>query len=241
MKERPLLMSGEMVRRVLDGSKTQTRRLVGAWADEDVESWPWPCNGGPNAYGEHRAHRAPPAGSFHYHSKNGFNWGEAKPQHGTVGDRLWIRETSAETDLGTWYRADFQRRYGAWEREIDPVVPGGNPHVQRYEGKWTPAIHMPRLRSRLTLEITDVRVQRLQDISEEDARAEGFPLPGPQPSTIVIDGKAHRGTSVFMEPLGAFVAYWNGLAAATDGPDWKANPWVWAITFDVVPKDGGGE
>ncbi|HUV48247.1 MAG TPA: hypothetical protein VMX11_04645, partial [Actinomycetes bacterium] len=104
---------------------------------------------------------------------------------GVVGDRLWVRETFACPETVRYYRADDAG-----------ILPPGT--------KWTPSIHMPRWASRLSLTITDVRVQRLQDISEADAEAEG------------LDGRD------------LFACTWVNLY----GPkSWLTNPWVWAITF----------
>jgi len=110
---------------------------------------------------------------------------------GQVGDRLWVRETFAPCDFGDYmYRADYGQL-------SDVAI------------KWKPSIHMPRMASRITLEITGVRVERLQDISEEDAITEGIPYQGNQFDTI-----------------GAFSDLWNSVYS-----NWDANPWVWVVEF----------
>lgn len=192
MKERPILFSGPMVRAILSGAKTQTRRVVkGSWLPivEEVlrVNGKWVFD------------------TFEY---------DLTTPYGQPGDRLWVREThslehgySAEFSVSdVWYWAD------------------GNPD----RGDWTrprPSIHMPRWASRITLEITDVRVERLNEISEEDAKAEGFPID-------------HKGQGY--EPPPVEVDRWQGYARASFALTWgeiygaeslKANPWVWVISF----------
>jgi hypothetical protein len=191
MKERPILFSGPMVRAILDGSKTQTRRTFKGTTE----------------------HKGPynPAYMEAHQQANG--WGSICP-YGTPGDRLWVRETFAQDVAGCpggiSYRADH----------FDPKGDG-----PAHPMKWRPSIFMPRWASRILLEITDVRVQRLQEISEEDARAEG-----------VSDGGCLSCGNP--EPCGCgnpqpdardgFAWLWQSIHGS-DG--WHANPWVWAITF----------
>lgn len=131
--------------------------------------------------------------------------------YGHPGDRLWVRETwrhqaSPHTVTSCRYRADETPE---------------NDHYQ-----WRPSIFMPRWASRITLEVTGVRVERLQEISEADALAEGFPLPG---GPMRVNGKL--GTGVFFDPLMAFRAYWHELNAKRC--PWESNPWVWVVTFEM--------
>lgn len=142
-------------------------------------------------------------------------------EFGRPGDRLWVRETHALIWPGEFppedmrlcsveYRADTGAKYpGEW-----PADAGSNPDCP----KWSPSIHMPRWASRLTLEITDVRVERLQDISEADARAEGV-----QP--LQMDNGSY---------LPSFEGLWDTLNAKR--APWSSNPWVWVISFKVVPN-----
>ena len=189
MKERPILFSGPMVRAILDGSKTQTRRIAKEF------------NEMPNLDGILRR----------------FPNQEGCP-YGTPGDRLWVRETFAQgvegCPGGISYRADH----------FDPKGDG-----PAHPMKWRPSIFMPRIASRILLEITDVRVQRLQEISDEDVRAEGIEelaLQADEPGawwTAAPDRRFHSRT-----PRGAFLRLWREIHG--DG-SWDANPWVWAITF----------
>jgi len=176
MKERPILFSGPMVRAILDGSKTQTRRTFKGTTE----------------------HKGPynPAYMEAHQQANG--WGSICP-HGTPGDRLWVRETWAHEKDGTGCSDDTGVLYRATDLGWDDEGTGL---------RWRPSIFMPRAASRILLEITDVRVQRLQEISEEDARAEGC--------------------EPFAYPRDRFQGLWDTI----HGPgSWHANPWVWAITF----------
>ena len=181
MKERPILFSAPMVRAILSGSKSQTRRIVKA---RDLE---W--------MDVHQGLREP-------------DNAERCP-HGQPGDRLWVRETwhdaSSSLHSCALYRADG---------------------IDLHWDKWTPSIHMPRWASRITLEITSVRVERLQEISIEDAKAEG--AWGPDDS-IVQKVTDYFGTDIFSaNPRKAFQMLWESI----NGPDsWAANPWVWVIEF----------
>ncbi len=123
------------------------------------------------------------------------------PPPGEAGDRLWVRETWQEQGDGVLYRAGDSKY-----RPQEGVV------------RWRASIHMPRWASRLTLEVTNVRVERLQDISEDDAKAEGFP------GALIKESLDSAGLW--------FADLWNTLAKP--GTQWKDNPWVWAVTFRKV-------
>jgi hypothetical protein len=181
MKERPILFKPEMVRAILEGRKTQTRRVVkgiqidGLMAAAAVTLRP--------------------------------SLAISLCPYGVVGDRLWVREV--------WSIA---------EKKFDPEV---SRIVYRADGvdplpdatgraRWRPSIHMPRAASRLTLEVTEVRIERLHDISEEDARAEGV-RPDPFRRTYTA--------------INSFHVLWidiNGIDS------WDSNPWVWVICFKKV-------
>lgn len=172
MKERPILFSAPMVRAILAGTKTQTRRV--AKPKRSIEPMTDEC-----PYGE-------------------------------PGDRLWVRETWNSFDgwAGYYYAADYE----GWGigSDDDPD------HVPDHEVRWRPSIHMPRAASRITLEITDVRVERLQDISDADLECEGL-------QETIDAGIDHDGT-----PRDAWRALWSSINGAES---WAANPWVWAIEF----------
>lgn len=196
MKERPILFSGGMVRAILDGTKTQTRRIV-KWSEADKPIVHYLAPDGARV-----SQDTPDATPWPFAERDGSDWPLRCPygvsgdrRHCAYGTRLWVRETFArdvpgcEAQGGVSYRAD------------DGAAPGPT-------GRWTPAIHMPRALSRIDLGVTFVRVERLQSITEEDARAEG------------------------VAARTAFMHLWeqiNGERAA-----WQSNPWVWVVGFKRV-------
>ncbi|HBR0482725.1 TPA: hypothetical protein L9G90_005426 [Klebsiella pneumoniae] len=200
MTERGMIFNAEMVRAILDGRKTQTRRPI-KWKQtrfteigerEDGSKWPW------SEDAEHACdfwHPCP---------------------FGAVGDRIWVRETWNKYGGLLTYRADRD-----W---IDDM---------RKEtvctAKWVPSIHMPRWASRILLEITDVRVERLNSISQEDAQAEGLELTGWRPTYSDPDSGGE-----VMTPYDNFAELWSSIYG---DESWQANPWVWVIEFKRV--EGG--
>jgi hypothetical protein len=183
MKERPILFSGPMVRAILDGSKTQTRRVV-----KDAQ---------PAGIG--RCHWSN-TGWAHLRLSGGCSCQPVHCPYGAPGDRLWVRETWAHERDGTGCPDDTGFLYRATDPGWDDEGTGL---------RWRPSIFMPRIASRILPDITDVRVQRLQEISDEDARAEGY-------------DRSHA------FPREWFALLWERI----HGPgSWHANPWVWAITF----------
>ncbi|WP_459061822.1 hypothetical protein [Stenotrophomonas sp. PSU-St15] len=217
-KERPILFNGAMVRAILAGRKTQTRRVVkvppafdfigGAgddqhdprnWGAEDENALWWALAAGPDT---DRVLACP---------------------FGQPGDRLWVRETTVNVEdhgyVGPVYVESEEGRT-VLNSGLAPD-PDDCTDVEPEELRLRPSIHMPRSMCRLVLEITDVRVERLQAISEADAIAEGLTqtkaggwLPGP------CD-----------HPEWAFHLLWNQVYGESS---WDSNPWVWAITFKRI-------
>ena len=207
MKERPILFSAPMVRAILAGTKTQTRRVVNLPADA-----------------KHVCYWAPPSGrSESGYADPGVNYwtpdpaGETDSNHlnpcpyGQPGDRLWVRETwritgdSPEDMLDMFDRDDVQYRADDDQSYID---------------KYRPSIHMPRWASRILLEVIAVRVERLQDISEADAVAEGVDFAG-HTDEIMHDYSPDERFSMLWESI-------NGAGS------WNENPWVWVVEFRRV-------
>lgn len=200
-----------MVRAILEGRKTQTRRVV---------KFPLAYRAKPPTR-EEAIHRYGKGGVFTLEA--GFF--DARCPFGLPHDRLWVRETWSTTTKGngvrTVYRADGVKddsgdRHGWWF---------GERFVQG-DFKWTPSLFMPRWASRITLELTGVRVERLQDISEEDARAEGV-----YPPTAGTDDDGHHFDAGDFR--GGFRALWDSINAKR-GYGWAANPWVWVLAFKPV-------
>lgn len=197
IKEKPILFSGPMIRAILDGRKTQTRRVI----KPSIKG----CTVGAYTNGQKRVE---PVNV----QEDGDPWTDIKCPYGLIGDGLWVRETfnSGWCDH-TIYKAD-----------------GGSAKDAGYskEPKWTPSIHMKRIYSRINLEITDIRVEQLQDITEEDAKAEGM--------EAVKAGQGEDSEPIKTYRTG-FVYVWNSINGEprADGLDisWKANPWVWVVTF----------
>ncbi len=223
-KERPILFSAPMVRAILEGRKTVTRRT---------------CKPQPSD----RAHTTSADGSPMS------SWWETGKDivrclYGRPGDRLWVRETWSDVNLqgapGIAYRADddvrdlmeetsFLDQHGAFNYEDPRSKPyqfacWSEDLLAGIEGRWRPSIHMPRWVSRILLEITDVRVERLQDISEDQAKAEGL---------LLEDGQwsGAPGLPSFGIPVPAFAHLWISINGVEG---WNANPWVWVVEFKRV-------
>ncbi|EKM0364278.1 hypothetical protein PTT43_002920 [Cronobacter turicensis] len=222
MTERPLIVNAEMVRAILDGRKTQTRRIIQSPArnmqatGKKVIDYREP---GDKWYGEYIFSMRNQSGTWCDYTKEQFL---AKCPFGAVGDRLWVREAfrvhSLATDLATLVYKASERN--SWTEQTHRVpVEQCNKPVSPFN--FTPSIHMPRWASRITLEITGVRVERLRDLSEEDARAEGIT----PPAGGVLPGWKYRIN---------FRDLWISIYGADN---WEANPWVWVVEFKRV--EGG--
>lgn len=221
MSEHPILMAAPMVRALLDGRKTQTRRVLPQrWIHADNMEEACTPEGEP----------LPGMWMDHYEGEDA-DVAMVRCPFGVVGDRLWVRETWAadrrapDVDGVYVYRATDEVTLNAQLATPD---------------RWHPSIHMPRRASRITLEVTEVRVQRLQDISEEDAIAEGVrrfdDIPTPDPSRYGAGNRwsAFEPTSTD-ECLGSARFAFGNLVNKLAGIDvWAANPLVWAISFARV-------
>lgn len=205
-RERPILFSASMVRAILDGDKTQTRRVIKPRRRDEVPYI---------------------AVDKMVYSINEGEVGESEPcgdprplacPYGTAGDLLWVRETFGKFWGGWKYRATDDRSGLA-------------------ASNWKPSIHMPRAASRITLEIVKVRAERLQDITEKDARAEGVPVGKLVPTRIVVTDIAGKTTSSIGKAIdftarGAFCHLWDGINGKR--APWTANPLVWVVEFKRV-------
>lgn len=226
MKERPILFSAPMVRAILDGTKTQTRRVL--------KRQPWAsCSIDEGFDGE---------SPFVFSALGGYGPGYEVTEtrtpcispFGQPGDRLWLREAWMPDPPcdGTWNYTEWAGcRIGQIAAVPDQFR---KPEFCNYRATWphkedgmlwTPGIHMPRWASRIDLLIKSVRVERLQDISEEDAKAEGC-----EPVCMTPTGE-DNGSAIY--GLGGYIELWESI----NGPgSWEANPWVWAIEFERVGK-----
>ena len=239
IKERPILFSAPMVRAILEGRKTVTRRAFRVQ----------PSGGTPVAVStfnpikiDRRGVEQPGPELFGAITFDG-EW-SLKCPFGQEGDRLWVRETFAllgnedgacidwndrlikgdEHDAARIFRASCTiGDYGLWNI---PDKADWKPDTEDmlYEGAWRPSIHMPRWASRILVEITDVRVERLQDITYEQAVAEGVHR-GPLREWSASD----EGGACHKYPVPAFRDLWQST-----GGNWDANPWVWVVEFKRV-------
>lgn len=197
MAERPILFSAQMVRAILEGRKTQTRRVA----------------------------RLTDAGRV---SRGGRNWHVDDPEaviacpYGVRGDTLWVRETHYVQSAGY---LDGSGRLILY-RATEPDAPC----------TWTPSIFMPRWASRITLEIKGVRLERLHTITEADARAEGAMYHDGR--GVGHSGWRHDYKDVHADARSSFARLWADINGAES---WHANPIVWAVTFERLPKQHGDD
>ncbi|GFM29230.1 hypothetical protein [Novosphingobium sp. PY1] len=244
MSDKGIIFSAPMIRALLDGRKTQTRRLLTnarVFATPESRAFTlkkaeltralqgadrWRHLGGTGWFWESDA--------FDYQSPaTRTGWMAHLPY--APGDQLYVRENFQLLSFGD-YLPTKQRPADVRFAATDPLA-DLSPEDRGYP--WRPCIHMPRWASRMFLTVTDVRVQRLQEISEDDARAEGLtPVLKSMPPLQGCDG-ALRSREVFewekgwsVNAVPAFEALWNSLHTA-EGERWEDNPWIVAVSFDV--------
>lgn len=230
MKERGILMSGPMVRAILDGRKTKTRRVVTPAPirltdipGDDEAAWSW----------NEKVETV----------ESGFrDRMNTLCPYGQPGDRLWVRETwgmsfaDVSSDRphvvgGTWGSpARPGRKPCVVFRADGDDVPDESPNET---ARWSPSIHMPRWASRLSLEITEVRVERVQEITPADCEAEGLTKRGYWWDV----GANWEGDGMADDPVEAYRALWDSLNKSR-GFGWDANPFVWVIAFRVLESRG---
>ena len=208
VKKRPILFSAPMVRAILAGTKTQTRRVVKPQFSADAVPAEMPATD--------------PIGGWVVGGYSGVWWCDAAANpdeskrcpYGKPGDRLWVREAFSGArayEMHGYPLKEWGNKIWFWA--------DGNPQ----RGDWTkprPSIHMPRHLSRITLEVTGVRVERLQDISVADAIAEG----------VVECNQNLRGLEPCMEWRYAYEDLWGQINGQGS---WDANPWVWVVSFNA--------
>jgi hypothetical protein len=215
MKEKPILFSGPMVKAILEGRKTQTRRIM----------------------------KPQPGLTYGFIYKIRMESGiPPKCPYGKIGDHLWVRETWADVNTpdgpAICYRADSSYMYWRdFSKEFGPDYGAGpSMNYEKYPGNytmwwedllsgeeghgWKPSIHMPRWASRITLKIIDIRVEGLQDITEDDAITEG----SKEPSLVPTVGGCLSERDVFAK-------LWDSINEKR-GYGWNTNPWVWVIEFE---------
>lgn len=214
-KERPIIFGGPMVRAILAGRKTQTRRIV---RPQFGQAWGW---GIPRRHGFELSRPGRPwrdafGVDTDIKAVDG-RWTYVFCPYGKPGNHLWVRETwASRSDIEPG--SERAKHYLHYRASYDGDL-GDEWH---WYGRWRPSIHMPRWASRLTLEITGIRVERLQEISIEDVLAEGI--------EEVKDGP--HANAYWREETGwQFAALWDSINGKRPDKSWEANPWVWVIEF----------
>ncbi|HHT0211601.1 TPA: hypothetical protein ACTW3P_001313 [Klebsiella michiganensis] len=234
MKERGMIFNAEMVRALLDDRKTQTRRIM--------KPQPEPCPRGGHWWPSNVFKTMLHVEEEMQNGKGGWGGlvGDACP-FGDVGDRIWVRETFQ----GPLFDYDLMDNYckdpTPFEKpEFCVYKADGVPAPEFYDADdelhccWRPSIHMPRWASRILLEITGVRVERLSAISEEDAEAEGIDMEALYDSQDCYDCIADHNMTGRPTVTGAFKYLWESIYGEEG---WKSNPWVWVIEFKRI--EGG--
>ena len=247
MNTRPILFSSSMIRAILDGRKSQTRRVVkgsinglhhNGWPLHELRSYAnWPLSGlrevDPDAM----------VAVFDIQcAVDDTRIERVRCPYGTIGDRIWVRETWAverccDDESPSQIESHYPVTYLA-------DAPRDQMHAA-FQGKSRPSIFMPRWASRITMEITGIRVERVQDISEADARAEGM-LPNWVGDPAEFDPDEHgylpfdadeEGNVPGCDPYDSFTArdcfarLWDSINGAKAGASFEANPWVWIVEF----------
>ena len=220
MTDRPILFSAPMVRALLDGRKTQTRRALRFQ----------PAPGIGIVRKTIRSADAEPYHSFERRSLYGNYAGELEVRI-KRGDRLWVKETHAIVPRTAYRMSEGVQQTLRPNDDHDAAVYAAGWERSK-PGRWRPSIHQPRWASRLTLTVTDVRVERLRDITRDDAIAEGLVRMPLAPASAVEMGCdwGFEGDSRHGSPVSAYAALWNSINGADA---WDANPWVAAYTFTV--------
>lgn len=199
IKTTPMIFNSEMVRALLAGNKVQTRRIVKhqPFVSDVFPSWVFPAT---------KKEAKEGAGLFYPNAKSSVL---ARSPFGKAGDLIAVRETFAMIDMGGLDGANWCEVYKADQERPEP-------------SKWKPSIHMPRWASRLTLKINSVRVERIQDISEEDAKKEGvsFLRDAPDCDETLTEKQL-------------FECLWDSVYPES----WDKNQWVWVIDFEVIYKN----
>jgi len=229
VKERPILFSGPMVRAILDGCKTQTRRVLKPQPTEKPDGrWSWIASSSERGEQGKFQYSWPDPDGNAFTIRGREQAVRVRCPYGSVGDRLWVRETCWSDACSVYYTADNSCQSYSIENPIAEERLLKLHHYAGGVGDKVPSIHMPRWASRITLEITGVRVERLNAISEEDAKTEGIHNFGGGLGLFGYDPEGTPGPMVGGSAVEAFALLWESI----NGPgSWSANPWVWVIKF----------
>lgn len=228
-KEIGMLFNGDMVRALLAGRKTQTRRILKEQPHESIDVHNWGYSA------------LTPAG--HVEMRGRFHAQEEKPygskffkQKWWPGDLFYVRESFAFTQF------IFDRTLIVGKGEVpvpDSIIFSADDPEHEWDGRYTPSIHMPKEAARIWFEVESVRVERVQNISEDDAWAEGCPVGEPTANggyfPAWIPDPSGKGEVGFDDSTEWFQWLWENVYGAES---WDANPWVWVITFKLLSTTG---
>ena len=207
MREKPILFSGPMIRAILAGEKTQTRRVIKPQPDLAVQEVGYSFFTGP-AEIEWR------------YGGGKFRIVKCRCPYGKPRDQLWVRETFATP--GKWDQYKPSELLDNWLRPDQLVYKATERYPDGDYYKWRPSIFMPRWASRIQLQVESVRVERIQEISEKDALAEGT---------------MHNGfVSKTVSEVSVFKGLWNEINEKR-GYGWEKNPWVWVVEFSIIQEE----
>ena len=243
MKERPIIMGAESVRAIHEGRKTQTRRVVDPHK-YNIAGWDMPRTKEDMEAGYPFAENAD--GDF----ASVVDW----CPYGRVGDRLWVRETwgvvshtfDENENIFDWkpnrpatpiqelkFGTRYYDGYVIYEADGGFEWNAGDDCSIETKSDWKSSMFMPRLASRITLEITDIRVERVQDITKEDAKAEGISRDFAYECNGWVPSYTDPDSGGYADYIAAYRTLWDSLNAKRGYP-WESNPWVWVVSFKVV-------
>jgi hypothetical protein len=226
MNFKPILFSTAMVRAIQEGRKTMTRRMTGLdKLNENPSNWQKVT---PDVYTISNEEDNDPWSYCDFQTLSGEYMACPRFPYGQVGDVLWVRETAFESYKGDkfFYKADYNERFKA-------------------DQKWKPSIHMRKAACRIFLEITDIRIERLQDITQEDAIAEGImktdsgdsDIPGIWYKDYISDcsgyGHPDHDFPIVSSPVESFCTLWRSINGIES---WDANPWVWVVSLKRIDR-----
>jgi hypothetical protein len=216
MKERPILFSGEMVRAILEGRKTQTRRVVKNTTPESIYHGVTKFSDPASSFSNSFYSEDNDGGAWMYNFSNPTRFMECP--YGKPGDQLWVRETFCYGSAALNYDSpDFDGRPVNYDTYDEGQMCFYRATDRGCDGPWKPSIHMPRWASRIDLRITDIRIERVQEISRVGIASEGIPE-----------------SWDIQDMVAKFIELWDSINGKKH--PWESNPWVWVIEFDRTEK-----
>lgn len=218
MKEKPILFNGEMVRAIMDGRKTQTRRIIKPQPDLKLV--------GCDSYPSYKVNDAWQSGFI-----------DVSCPFGRIGDELWVRETMYSDGDGWWFPASGEFYFeDSCTKEKEKKISDWCNHQEKMNRITVPSIHMPRWASRIQLRITDIRVERVQDINDDGVEAEGIDSSESDYGNLcqnIIDSGYHHDVDRNSADIACFKKLWDSINRKREY-SWESNPYVWVIEFERI-------